>query len=562
MVFLRRPARAAGLVVGLVLFAPAPALVVAAFVDGTPAGGLRLTLFPAALALLDPFLAECTRNSVVGAAVVTAASLALGVGLAWIATGWRFWGRAPLVALVTAPAVLSPLFGALGLRILFGGGKSAGLDWLYWTWAETACGTALMSLSATAALARVEPAWTDAARLAGASRRRTWWRMIWPMVRPEIYRSAAGVFTLTLIEPGAPIALGLRRTLAFQIVDAALGASFQPRAAVLALEAALLAAVTRWILRSLGGSPARLAAVPSVARAVTASWPRAAALATVLGMAATLACLPLATLTASAFSMTGAAGSHRVPLSASTFFERLDDPQSRDLLAGSLVVGVGATALGLVLAGSLSGLSGRRRVVVKTVLTAWPDALPPLSIGVGALAVPWLAALAAGTIRTGGGPARLAGGLAAVADGLDPVRTPVLLLVLAVAAASQPALARVAGRVRSPSEPALVDAAISLGASPRRARRAAAPGRFGLPGPAVVFALVLAASNLAPALILTPTVAAGPAAPGILALADQPDGAASRAAALSVCLIVASLAALALAARDRSGWLGEWFRRN
>ena len=42
----------------------------------------------------------------------------------------------------------------------------------------------------------------------------------WPIVRPAAARAAGIIFLLAIVEPGAPLVLGLRRTLAFQIVDA------------------------------------------------------------------------------------------------------------------------------------------------------------------------------------------------------------------------------------------------------------------------------------------------------------------------------------------------------
>jgi iron(III) transport system permease protein len=71
--------------------------------------------------------------------------------------------------------------------------------------------------------------------------------------------------------------------------------------------------------------------------------------------------------------------------------------------------------------------------------------------------------------------------------------------------------------------------------------------------------LVLAATSLSPALILTPTLDNRPVAPGILILADQPGEGRSSAAALATCVIAANLAALGLAAKCRSEPLGDWF---
>ena len=69
----------------------------------------------------------------------------------------------------------------------------------------------------------------------GASHRRAWRQLVWPIVRPEVARTSAAVFAATLLDPGAPIVLGQRRTLAFLIVETTLRRDAPTRAAMLAL---------------------------------------------------------------------------------------------------------------------------------------------------------------------------------------------------------------------------------------------------------------------------------------------------------------------------------------
>ena len=232
-----------------------------------------------ALAVWDPFVWDCLWNSVAVAGVVAIGSLALGVGLARVVARWRFWGRTPLAALGFAPVVVPPVFGAIGLRGLLGppeawprvaiGGWISPVDWggwLGWIWLGLAGGVPLVAMASAHALAQVGPASEDAARLAGGSRRQVWRRLIRPLVRPEAARAAAGVFAWTLLEPGAPLVLGLRRTLSYQAVEAALGPDPFPRAAVLTIAGLVLAAIARLILRSWGGMPAPPSTTALVAR--------------------------------------------------------------------------------------------------------------------------------------------------------------------------------------------------------------------------------------------------------------------------------------------------------
>src|SRR4051794_7186334 len=80
----------------LVALIPASGLLVAAVLDRGPTGAVRISVFPMALALWDPFVWDCLWNSVAVASVVALGSLAIGVGLARVVARWRFWGRTPL----------------------------------------------------------------------------------------------------------------------------------------------------------------------------------------------------------------------------------------------------------------------------------------------------------------------------------------------------------------------------------------------------------------------------------------------------------------------------------
>jgi iron(III) transport system permease protein len=147
-----------------------------------------------------------------------------------------------------------------------------------------------------------------------------------------------------------------------------------------------------------------------------------------------------------------------------------------------------------------------------------------------------------------------------LADGLDPYQTPGILIILAVSAARLPFLARSVEHGWSRFRPALVDAASTLGASPRQARRTATGLWLGAAPAALALTFALAATNLAPALVLAPTLESRPVAPGILILADEPHIALERAANLACVTVAVNLAALALAATSRSIRLGDWFR--
>ena len=68
-----------------------------------------------------------------------------------------------------------------------------------------------------------------------------------------------------------------------------------------------------------------------------------------------------------------------------------------------------------------------------------------------------------------------------MADLLDPYRTPVVLLALAVAAVRAPLLASAAEEAAGRFRPVLMDAALNLGANRGRVRRLAAGEGLGAP---------------------------------------------------------------------------------
>lgn len=564
--------RWAGAVLWAAALLPAPALVAAAWLDRGPDGAGRPTVFPAALSALDPYVWDAARNSLAMAAAVTAAARVVGVGLARVAARRRFWGRAPLAAAAAAGVVVPPAFGVLGLVGLFGApeswrltlpaawaGAAAPGGWLLWFWVALTAGAPLVGLAAASALERVNPVRDDAARLAGAGRWRVWRQVVWPDVRPEVARALGLVFTLTLLEPGAPLVLGLRRTLGYQVVESATaaGAGGLPRAAVLALAATILAVGVRTLLGRWGGPavPAAPAPAPGTAdpRPSSASWRGGAASAALLGLAALTVWLPLLGLVAAALTPPGG-GAGRAGISAAAVVDLVRDPLMRRFVVNSLLLGLAVLAVDLVLARALAAWAPPRRgrgVVDR--LASWPEAIPPLAVGVGVLALPAVLRMLGDLLPASGARPTPAEVLGTVVDALDPDRTPWVALVVAVALVRLPALARAAVEHRRSERTVWSDAAVGLGASARAARRTLPGHRLGVTTSSAAFALALAATNVTPALLFAATADTRAAGPAVLDLIDEPGGGFARAAALALAAAAVNLAALAVAARRRNG---------
>jgi ABC-type Fe3+ transport system permease subunit len=574
MRWLRGLGRVIGAGLWAVALAPILALGPAAVLDRGPGGAVRATPFPVALAAFDPYVWVCARNSLVVAAAVTAAAGVLGVALAQVAVGWRFWGRRPLTWLACAGVAVHPAFGAIGLRWALAQARpgSVGSDlaaWSVWAWVALAWAGPVVALAAAASLEGVDPAWDDAARLAGASRRRIWRDVVWPLVRPDVARVLALVFGLTLLDPGAPLVLGLRRTLGFQIVASALTAR-EPgqlsRAVVLALMGTAMALIGRELLQLWGRTrPAGLDDPPGpVARPETASWRRSSAFGLAFMLAVVLVWLPLLALVAASLSAPGASLTSTSGRSWAAYVALASDPLSQRFVMNALILGLAVLAADLVLARALVGLMGvfRGRFAA---LARWSNAIPPLAVGVGALALPRLVAMAADlveTLATGSWPLhRLATALLAVADALDVDRTPGVLLLLGVASARVSLTAFSAVDRHRRLRPSPIEAAVVLGARRGRARRKLA-GRWllGVAPAAAVLTLAVAATSPVPALVLSPTAETRPVGPAILSLADEPAPGPARAAALATVAVAVNVVALALAARGRSGSVRAWLR--
>ncbi len=535
--------RCSATVIGAVAMLPALALLVAVAFDQGPSGKVRPTLFPIALAALDDSIWQCARNSLAVAIAVTIASRTVGVTLARIVVRWRFWGRKPLVALACSGLVIAPAFGAMGLKHWFGPlgvwpvtGGVAWFAYLAWFWTALTFGVPLVGLAAAAGLARVDASWEDAARLAGADRRRVWRQIVWPLIRPDIARALALVFALTLIEPGAPLVLGLRRTLGFQITMAALDPNpgRLTRAAVLALAGVALAGLGRVLIGWWGGSKVeeRARIVTPEERIRTAGPARGLAFVLILLIAAVGVWLPIVGVVSAALT-----GTETYALSGI-----VRDPMIRRYAVNSAILGLAVVAIDLVLARALAACSGAGRKPGRDRV------FPPLALGVGFLAIPWVVRMLAVGLQTSGHRPTIVAVLTAMADAFDPKRTPWVALIGAVALARLPLLTRSAVARRESLRTSPIDAALILGASRRQSRRRLSGRWLGVSPATAVLSLTLAATGVTPALLLAPSAETRPIGPAVLVLIDEPGDGFRRASALATLAIALNLGALAYGA--------------
>ena len=207
---------------------------------------------------------------------------------------------------------------------------------------------------------------------------------------------------------------------------------------------------------------------------------------------------------------------------------------------------------GLLVVGWVVGFRSRARIT-----GGWPGsfrripALPPLVLGTGVLALPWLAALTSRFLLDRGGyrAAVLAGDLAGA---IDPHQHPWILMACAVGLVMLPRFFRSDGAARAAgsgndSADACYAAAVHAGAPRWRAATLCGPGFLTRLTGRLAILWVIAATNLAPALLFSAGEEARTLGPGFLALAGGDGPARTLAAALALVAVLGNVAAFAVA---------------
>lgn len=533
-----------GTVVSAALLLPLLALVASSLVAFDPVEGARLTLVPWGLLLSDPFVGACLWNSVTAATVAVIVGGFSGVTLARIATGREPWLRRALLAMAVIPAGCSPFFGAIGLAAIrdLGGDRLPVGDawaWVALGWSQAAFAAGWLAYWTSRALDEVPAEAVLIAEQAGAPRGVVWRSGVWPLIRPSVARAAAGLFVVLLLEPGGPLALGLRRTLATQVVEAAFRAdpASRSRAATLAVLGSLVALVVGFVLRRSGGEE-RLGRI-ATAEAGGSGWTRrnggqlrvVAALSGGGGLAI-LVLAPLVGIAGLAIDQFRDDPAGVVPaLAALAGTLRDPGPLARTL----------AIAASVALAGPFVTRAATFAPCRWTAMAA--GAIAPLAIGLGVLCLAWFGEGPSAVATRLGPPPRFAA--------IDPIRSPLLLVVWATLVAQVAWLDRPRGTAGQGPSADLIELSRLLGrrwgwrAGLRRVPVAAAsalgPGLYG-------------AAALATAVLLTPTDAGRPVAPAFLRLLiDGRAGVEAMLALLAgVLLQTAGFAILATSGRGRS----------
>jgi molybdate transport system permease protein len=150
------------------------------------------------------------------AVTATAASLPIGIAVAWLLARGQFFGRSLLSALVHLPLVLPPVVTGYVLLLAFGTQgpigsvlKPLGIVFAFrWTGAALACavmGFPLMVRAIRLSLEAVDPKLEQAAETLGARPFRRFWTVTLPLAAPGVIAGAVLGFAKAMGEFGATI---------------------------------------------------------------------------------------------------------------------------------------------------------------------------------------------------------------------------------------------------------------------------------------------------------------------------------------------------------------------
>ena len=215
--------------------------------------------------------------------IANALLLVLGTPLAWLLATRSFRGSGLVVTLVELPLVLPPAVAGIGLLAAFGSGgllggalEDAGIELPFTSWAVvlavTFVATPFYVRGAIAAFQGVDTALRDVARTLGASRSRTFARVVLPLAAGGLVAGWVLAFARGIGEFGATIIFagnvqGETQTLTlgiYQQLEISLDVALSIGVLLVVLSGGVLVAykvVIHW--RSSSSSSARFAASPS-----------------------------------------------------------------------------------------------------------------------------------------------------------------------------------------------------------------------------------------------------------------------------------------------------------
>ena len=374
-------------------------------------------------------------NGLLLATVTTAVSMLLAVPLAVIRARCRFPGMGVLGLGVLVPLILPPFVGAISMRRLLGQfgvfnlilikvglidpARALPPDWLGSGFAGVVILQSLhlfpiLYLNASAALANIDPAYSQAARNLGASPLRTFFRITLPLMRPGLFAGGTIVFIWSFTDIGTPAVIGYEHLAPVTIFRELLNTDVNPRTYSLVF-ILLSGSVTLYVLGKFlfGRATAQDATKATVAAETRQLGPLGTLGAWVLfGLVILLAVIPHVgvVLMALAGRWINTILPEAYTLRHMAFV--VTNPETYRSILNSLKYAGVSTAIDVVVGFTVAWVIVRSRVVGSTLL----DALAMLP-----LAVPGLMLAAGYVALTASGPLKAIG----------PTKNPFLILVIA-----------------------------------------------------------------------------------------------------------------------------------
>lgn len=198
----------------------------------------------------SPILTAELGNTFVLAIVTTLVCLAISLPLAVIRDRYRFRGSGVLGVLLLIPLILPPFVGAIALKRFLGQfgvfnllldelglidmSESLPTDWLGSGFAGVVILQALhlfpiLYLNISAAIANVDPTYSQAARNLGASRLKAFFKVTFPLIRPGIFAGGTIVFIWSFTDIGTPAIIGYEHLTPVTIFKELSNAEVNPR---------------------------------------------------------------------------------------------------------------------------------------------------------------------------------------------------------------------------------------------------------------------------------------------------------------------------------------------
>jgi len=473
----RRSAHLITLITG-VLFAvfflyPAGMVVKQAFIrpsDGTLTFDFLVAVFR------DDVYREGLWNALALGVGSTFATLLVAFPLALIAHRYDFFGKKALSAMVLVPMILPPFVGAVGMKQMLGveGALNALLIHVGFMKAATPYdwlahgrfpGIVLMNalhlfpilyLNIAAALSNLDPAMEQAAENLGCPPWRRFFRITLPLAMPGVFAGASVVFIWAFTELGVPLVFDFGRVAPVQIFDGIKGLDKNPvpyaLTAILLMVAMAVFAFSKLVL---GRSPLGTAPRPK-GRAMTTraqGWKAWACPAFFLAVFAAAA-LPHFGVVFLSLSESWYGSVIPAHLTLRHYIEALGNGLVVPSIQNSLLYASGATALALVIGLGVAWVVVRSDLKARGLLDSLimlPLAVPGLVMAFGYLALSQEGKAFHWLVGVGGNP--------------------FFLLVIAYAIRRLPYIVRSTVAGLQQSNPALEQAAASLGANPWRTLR-------------------------------------------------------------------------------------------